>query len=1019
MMTKNIFRMLLVAVGLLVGVNNVKATVFYDSTDGLGSYDTYDFEYGAFKAASVGDELHITYEIQPQVGWTPDYAIKLGDITTISVSQSGTYVYTLDDDFFDKINTDDKENRATYITPQWLTIYRIELVPGSASTPTHTLTITVDGESSTRTVKEGMALASLLPIPTKADYNFTGWTNMPDDGLMPQSDLELIANFSIIKYNVIFKIDNVEVDRVEYAPGETIAEKAAPDPRTGYTFSGWGGYPQDMTMPKYDINVSGSFNINYHYIVYNVDGGYYDNKSNIPYGATLDPDYVPTTNPTKEGYIFTGWTDLPETMPDQDLTVEAVFVSTSEPEVAKQYLAFKTPEYCAANWNAATNTFTWGLGGWNPAFTFMEAVGVSGDLSNWKKLHLHVSDWSNASAQTLKVVFKTDDDGQWPPSGPTKEFDNLSPDVSGNIEINLEGVEWGDCDIENIADLTIYGCTRDNNQTDASVKVTDAYFVDDTTYDTYSITVNAGENGSASVDKPRSAVDQTVTITITPENGYELNNISVVYGNNQTVTLNGSGNTRTFTMPANNVIVNAQFTKSITIGENETVIWDGSPAIVYGSNENNLFVRNPDSWLNSADEGSILRIYADINNANDWKLYVGAGNWDSPTFVDLVNGDLNLYHSSDNSFYNETKGCFEFEFNENTKTNLQNHISSEGNVLSISFKGLTIYKVTNEPPVIVPKHTLTFMMDDQQTVIETMQVAEGAEIPAITPPTKTGYVFSSWANMPLSGNMPASDLTLVAVFTEATYTLTFKIGDEVYGEPTQLAYGATITAPTDVPERTGYTFSGWQNVPQTMPAQDLTIIGYYTKEKTYETLHVGSTKYSTFYSTQPLYFQGSESVKAFIAIQYSATEVKLRQVIGAVAANTPLVLKGDAANASANIEVVESGESYGNNLLVGVRQSTSINSSQKYVLVEKSGTVKFADTGNHAATVPANKAYLQAPASAGGRQITVFFEDDVTRIETISGNGDAPTAIYNLKGQRIATPKRGVNIIGGKKVMIK
>ena len=372
-------------------------------------------------------------------------------------------------------------------------------------------------------------------------------------------------------------------------------------------------------------------------------------------------------------------------------------------------------------------------------------------------------------------------------------------------------------------------------------------------------------------------------------------------------------------MPAYDLTVNALFDKILNIGENEDVIWDGSPAIVYGSNENNLFVRNTDSWLTSTDEGGILRIYADITN--DWKLYVGAGNWDSPTFVDLVNVDPNLYHTSANSFYNETKGCFEFVFNENTKANLQDHISSEGNVLSISFKGITIYKVTNEPPVIVPKHTLTFMMDDQQTVIETMQVAEGAEIPAITPPTKTGYVFRSWANMPLSGNMPASDLTLVAVFTEATYTLTFKIGDEVYGEPTQLAYGATITAPTDVPERTGYTFSGWQNVPETMPAQDLTIIGYYTKEKTYEPLRVGSSKYNTFYSTQPLYFQGSESVKAFIAIQYSATEVKLRQVIGAVAANTPLVLKGDAANASANIEVVESGESYGNNLLVGVRQT--------------------------------------------------------------------------------------------------
>ena len=470
------------------------------------------------------------------------------------------------------------------------------------------------------------------------------------------------------------------------------------------------------------------------------------------------------------------------------------------------------------------------------------------------------------------------------------------------------------------------------------------------------------------------------------------------------------------TMPADNLTINALFDKILNIGENETVIWDGTPAIVHGTEEN-LFIKNTNSWVSSTDQGGILRIYADINNPSNWKLWTGGGNWDHPTFVNVPNADLR--ESSTFTGYNATKVCFEFEFNDVTKQNLLNHITSDGTAMSISFWGLTIYKVTYEPPVNVPKHTLTFMMDDQQTVIETMQVAEGAEIPAITPPTKTGYVFRSWANMPLSGNMPASDLTLVAVFTEATYTLTFKIGDEVYGEPTQLAYGAPITAPTDVPERTGYTFSGWQNVPETMPAQDLTIIGYYTKEKTYEPLRVGSSKYNTFYSTQPLYFQGSESVKAFIAIQYSATEVKLRQVIGAVAANTPLVLKGDAANASANIEVVESGESYGNNLLVGVRQSTSINSPQKYVLVEKSGTVKFADTGNHAATVPANKAYLQAPAGANARQLTIIFEGGVTAIEAISTENDDVPAVFNLSGQQVKNPGKGLYIINGKKVIIK
>lgn len=141
----------------------------------------------------------------------------------------------------------------------------------------------------------------------------------------------------------------------------------------------------------------------------------------------------------------------------------------------KHQLTFKTEDYCAATWDAASSTFTWGLGGANSAWTFMSAEGVSGDLSGWKRLHLHVSDFTNASKQQLTIVFKKDD-GSFPPNGPTRKF-VVKPDASGDIDLQLEGVKWGNCDITKIQDLTIYGCARDDNSQNASVKVTDAYYV--------------------------------------------------------------------------------------------------------------------------------------------------------------------------------------------------------------------------------------------------------------------------------------------------------------------------------------------------------------------------------------------------------------------------------------------------------------------------------------------------------------------------------------------------------------
>ena len=57
------------------------------------------------------------------------------------------------------------------------------------------------------------------------------------------------------------------------------------------------------------------------------------------------------------------------------------------------------------------------------------------------------------------------------------------------------------------------------------------------------------------------------------------------------------------------------------------------------------------------------------------------------------------------------------------------------------------------------------------------------------------------------------------------YTITYKIDDEVY-QTESVDYGSTITPP-NAPEREGYTFE-WIDVPETMPAHDITIVGSYT-----------------------------------------------------------------------------------------------------------------------------------------------------------------------------------------------
>lgn len=81
---------------------------------------------------------------------------------------------------------------------------------------------------------------------------------------------------------------------------------------------------------------------------------------------------------------------------------------------------------------------------------------------------------------------------------------------------------------------------------------------------TYTITIaNEITNGTVTANPASAIAGSTVTLSIISESGYKLNSISATTGET-TVTLSGTGNTRTFTMPAGNVSVNAGFISVFT-----------------------------------------------------------------------------------------------------------------------------------------------------------------------------------------------------------------------------------------------------------------------------------------------------------------------------------------------------------------------------------------------------------------------------------------------------------------------
>lgn len=151
--------------------------------------------------------------------------------------------------------------------------------------------------------------------PIKEGYTFSGWSEAPET--MPAEDITIIGTFTANTYTITYIVDEeiFAIDTMAY--GDTIVPIAEPTTE-GYTFSGWSNIPE--TMSAEDIVVTGSFVRNTYTITYVVDSVVYATDS-ITYGDTI----ALLDEPTQEGYTFSGWSDAPETMPAEDITIEGTF----------------------------------------------------------------------------------------------------------------------------------------------------------------------------------------------------------------------------------------------------------------------------------------------------------------------------------------------------------------------------------------------------------------------------------------------------------------------------------------------------------------------------------------------------------------------------------------------------------------------------------------------------------------------------------------------------------------------
>jgi len=189
----------------------------------------------------------------------------------------------------------------------------------------------------------------------------------------------------------------------------------------------------------------------------------------------------------------------------------------------------------------------------------------------------------------------------------------------------------------------------------------------------------------------------------------------------------------------------------------------------------------------------------------------------------------------------------------------------------------------------------------------------------------------------------------------------------------------------------------------------------------YEIPYTPAKEYTTFCRDFDVDFSAATGLKAGVATtDLNGTTLKLT-VKTSIPAGTGVVLK-KLNEGEYKLKIAEeSPEAIVGNKLVGVVAPTAIpqtdGDNTNFVL--KDGDFKKVSADNN--TLAAGKAYLQlpTPGPASAPSFTFSFEDDITGINMIQGDELKMNGYYNLTGQHVANPTKGLYIINGKKVVVK
>ena len=200
------------------------------------------------------------------------------------------------------------------------------------------------------------------------------------------------------------------------------------------------------------------------------------------------------------------------------------------------------------------------------------------------------------------------------------------------------------------------------------------------------------------------------------------------------------------------------------------------------------------------------------------------------------------------------------------------------------------------------------------------------------------------------------------------------------------------------------------------------LLDYVIVQKTSETVDFtlgaeAGDSYKSYVTTDKTDFAAT-GVTAYIAKAADTTNGTVTlSTIDQAPANTPVLLKGTKGGTAEIATTTDEVAAISTNYLKAADGSTAISSSDaKYVLAYND---KW-EFRHYNGTLSAGKVYLDlSELGEAAASLNFIFEDETNGISTVQSEGNTTNAYYNLSGQRVNQPTKGLYIVNGKKVIIK